>query len=118
MADAADAKSIPPAESCVLRPLLETWAASQPDKVFVKVSTSEEVTYRQMHDLSVSTAAGLARQGVRQGDTVVVWMPNSVDCLRVWFGINWLGAVYVPINTAYKGRLLEHVPCHARRRIR
>ena len=36
-------------------------------------------------------------------------MPNTIDCLRVWFGINWLGATYVPINTAYKGRLLEHV---------
>ena len=44
-----------------------------------------------------------------QGDNVIVWMPNSVDCMRVWFGINWLGATYVPINTAYKGHLLEHV---------
>src|SRR6185369_3554048 len=70
---------------------------------------TEEVSYRQMRDLSASAAAGLAQLGVKQGDTVVVWMPNGVDCLRVWFGINWLGAVYVPINTAYKGRLLEHV---------
>src|SRR4029077_12054286 len=81
----------------------------QPEKVFVKVSNTEEVTYRQMRDLSASTAAGLARLGVRKDDTVAVWMPNSVDCIRVWFGINWLGAVYVPLNTAYKGRLLEHV---------
>jgi len=35
-------------------------------------------------------------------------MPNPIDCVRVWFGINWLGATYVPINTAYKGKLLEH----------
>jgi crotonobetaine/carnitine-CoA ligase len=37
--------------------------------------------------------------------------------LRVWFGINWLGAVYVPINTAYKGHLLEHVLENAGARI-
>jgi len=89
--------------------MLEKWSAAQPDKVFVKLSQHEEVTYRQMRDLSVSTAAGLHRLGVRQGHNVVVWMPNGVDCLRVWFGINWLGATYVPINTAYKGSLLEHV---------
>jgi crotonobetaine/carnitine-CoA ligase len=105
----AQDKRMPPAESCVLRPLLEKRSASQPDKVFVKVSKTEEVTYRQMRDLAAATAAGLHRLGVRQGDNVVVWMPNTIDCLRVWFGINWLGATYVPINTAYKGRLLEHV---------
>ena len=29
--------------------------------------------------------------------------------MRVWFGLNYIGAVYVPINLAYRGRLLEHV---------
>lgn len=100
---------IPAADLCVVRAMLEKWAAAQPDKVFVKLSHNEEVTYREMRDVTMSTAAGLHRLGVRQGDNVVVWMPNGVDCLRVWFGINWLGATYVPINTAYKGSLLEHV---------
>jgi crotonobetaine/carnitine-CoA ligase len=36
-------------------------------------------------------------------------MPNSVAFLQAWFGINRLGAVLVPINTAYKGAFLEHV---------
>ena len=93
----------------MLRPLLEKWSASQPSKAFVKVSRTEVATFRQMRDMAASAAAGLYQLGVRQGDTVVVWMPNGIDCMRVWFGINWLGATYVPINTAYKGRLLEHV---------
>ena len=100
---------VPSADECVLRPVLEKWAASQPDKVYLSQGPGRELTYRQMRDLSARTAAGLHRLGVRQGQTVVVWLPNGVDCLRVWFGINWLGATYVPINTAYKGRLLEHV---------
>ena len=104
-------------ESCVLRPMLEKWAAVKPNQVFVKVSQTEEVSYRQMHELAVSTAAALYRLGVRKGETVLVWLPNSVECLRVWFGINWLGAVYVPINTAYKGHLLEHVISNAGARI-
>ena len=105
----AQDKRIPLAEACVVRPMLEKWCASQPEKVFVKISKTEEVTYRQMRDLAASAAAGLSRLGVKQGDNVIVWMPNTVDCMRVWFGINWLGATYVPINTAYKGHLLEHV---------
>ena len=100
---------MPSADTCVVRSMLKKWAAKQPGKVFVKLSREEEVTYAGMRDLTVSTAAGLHRLGVRQGQNVVVWLPNGVDCLRVWFAINWLGATYVPINTAYKGSLLEHV---------
>jgi crotonobetaine/carnitine-CoA ligase len=97
--------------------MLEKWCASQPEKVFIKVSKAEEVTYRQMRNMAASTAAGLSRLGAKSGDTVIVWMPNTVDCMRVWFGINWLGATYVPINTAYKGHLLSHVLENAGARI-
>src|SRR5581483_11934379 len=108
---------VPPPDACVLRPLLLRRAATHPNKVFVKLSRGAEVTYRQMRDLAASTAAGLAALGVRQGDNVLVWLPNSLDCLRVWFGINWLGATYVPMNTAYKGLMLEHVLANAGARI-
>ena len=101
--------SVPAADDCVLRPVLEKWAARQPDKVFVTEGAGRDITYRQMRDLSVRTAAALHALGVRHGQNVVVWLPNGIDCLRVWFGINWLGATYVPINTAYRGRILEHV---------
>ena len=100
---------VPPADDCVLRPVLEKWAARQPDKVFVTQGAGREITYRAMREMAARTAAGLHRLGVKQGQNVVVWLPNGIDCLRVWFGINWLGATYVPINTAYRGRLLEHV---------
>jgi crotonobetaine/carnitine-CoA ligase len=100
---------VPGADQCVLRATLEKWASIQPDKVFVKLSKTREVTYAAMRELAESAAAGLQAIGVKQGDTVVVWLPNSVDCLAVWFGINWLGATYVPINTAYRGQLLQHV---------
>ncbi len=100
---------VPPADDCVLRPVLEKWAAQQPDKVFVTQGAGREITYRAMREMAARTAAGLHRLGVKQGQNVVVWLPNGIDCLRVWFGINLLGATYVPINTAYRGRLLEHV---------
>ena len=76
----AQDKRIPLAEACVIRPMLEKWCASQPEKVFVKISRTEEVTYREMRDLAASAAAGLSRLGVSQGDNVVVWMPNTIDC--------------------------------------
>jgi len=104
---------IPAPDQCVVRSLLQKWAAVQPDKVFLQFAGSQGISYGQMLELTANTAAGLYALGVRQDDRVVVWLPNGLDCLRVWFAINWLGAVYVPINTAYKGRVLEHVLANA-----
>jgi crotonobetaine/carnitine-CoA ligase len=77
--------------------------------VFAKFADGSEWTYSQLHSRTIMTAAALQLLGVRQGDHVLSWLPNGADALRVWFGLNYLGSVYVPINTAYKGRLLEHV---------
>jgi crotonobetaine/carnitine-CoA ligase len=54
-------------------------------------------------------AAVLHTQGVRKGDRVFVWLPSGKAMVLSWFAINYLGAVYVPLNTAYKGAVLQHV---------
>ena len=99
---------VPEPEVCVLRPVLEKYAASQPDKVFARFADGSEWTYAQTLEITRRTAAGLQALGVRQGENVHVWLPNGPDAIRVWFALNYIGAVYVPINLAYRGRILEH----------
>jgi crotonobetaine/carnitine-CoA ligase len=99
---------IPPPETCVLRPALERQAAAQPGKVFVRFADGTEWTYAQTLQEVRRTAAGLQTLGVRQYENVQVWLPNGPDALRVWFAINYLGAVYVPLNVSYRGGILEH----------
>lgn len=53
--------------------------------------------------------SGLRRADVGRHDTVLVWQPNGPLALSTWFGVNMLGAVFVGINTAYRGSLLRHV---------
>lgn len=100
---------IPPSEVCVLRPLLDQRAKEIPDKVFAKFADGRAWSYGELREITMRTASALQALGVRQGDHVLSWLPNGPDALRVWFGLNYIGAVYVPINLAYKGRLLEHV---------
>jgi crotonobetaine/carnitine-CoA ligase len=99
---------VPPPDVCVLRPLLEKHAAEQPDKVFARFADGSQWTYEQTLAIVRRTAAGLQALGVRQGDNVHSWLPNGPDAIRVWFALNYLGAVYVPLNLAYRGRILEH----------
>jgi carnitine-CoA ligase len=101
--------SVPAPEVCVLRPLLDRRAAETPNKVFAQFVDGTFWTYRTMLDVTLKTAAALQALGVRQGDRVLSWLPNGGDALRVWFGLNYIGAVYAPINLAYKGSLLQHV---------
>ena len=100
---------IPAPEDCVLRPLLDRRARETPDKVFaVFAATDQTWTYAELLRATQETAAALAAKGVNQGDTVLTWLPNGPDALRVWFAVNYLGAIYVPLNLAYRGKLLEH----------
>jgi crotonobetaine/carnitine-CoA ligase len=100
---------VPRREDCVLRYVLERRARLHPDRSYIRLPDGSSISYGEFHDSVERAAAGLAALGVKQGDYVNVWMPNSVQILRIWFAINWLGAIYVPMNTAYRGSVLTHV---------
>ena len=100
---------VPSREDCVLRYVLEKRAEQHPDKPFMRLPDGDDISYGAFRASVECAAAGLAALGVKQGDYVNVWLPNGVDMVRIWFAINWLGAVYVPINTAYRGNVLAHV---------
>ena len=100
---------VPSREDCVLRYVLEKHAQNHPDRAYIRLADGASISYRKFRDSVERAAAGLAALGVRQGDFVNAWMPNGVQALRIWFAINWLGATYVPINTAYRGNVLAHV---------
>ncbi|MBR0820206.1 AMP-binding protein [Bradyrhizobium liaoningense] len=100
---------VPAAEECVLSCLLERWGRETPEKVYATFDDGTQLEYGELLRLARRTGNALQTLGVKQGDTVLVWLPNGPECLRAWFGINVIGAVYVPINTAYRGGILQHV---------
>lgn len=65
-------------------------------------------TYRQLCDRASQFAAGLADLGI-QKEMVCNMMHSTPDYLYMWFGLSMIGGVEVPINTAYKGYLLEYL---------
>lgn len=101
---------IPARDRVVTRNLIDRFATEKPDATFVRFDdTGEEWSFAHFRELILQTALGFQSLGVGQGDHVLVFAPNSREQIRVFFALNYIGAVYVPINTAYKGRLLEHV---------
>ena len=72
-----------------------------PHKVFVEIS-GEHYTYSEFHTGVLKTASLFRQMGVTKGDRVCLFMPNCIEYLYCWFGLSVLGAISVPINTAYK----------------
>lgn len=99
---------IPADDRCVLSELVDRYAAERPDRDFAVFEDATRWTYSDLRGIVRRTAAGLAGLGISKGDHVAVWLPNGPDALRVWFAINYLGAVCVPINLAYRGGILAH----------
>ncbi len=85
--------------------LLDVQAEQRGDQVFLYLD-GQPVTYREMRNRSVVGAAAMARLGVGSGDRVALMMATSPDWVATWFAAARLGAVIVPINTAYRGDFL------------
>jgi crotonobetaine/carnitine-CoA ligase len=114
--DFRDAR-IPDRDRCVTRYLIDRWARETPDKAHIVFEDGAAWTFAALRDLVVAKAAGLQKIGVRQGDHVALWLPNGPDALLAFYAINYLGAVFVPFNTAYRGNMLSHVVANSGARV-
>ncbi|MGI4813593.1 MAG: AMP-binding protein [Janthinobacterium lividum] len=100
---------IPAADACVVRNLLDRHAANIPERVAILFEDDTSWTYAQLRTRVIHYAAALQQLGVAQGDFVACWLPNGAHQLTLWYALNYLGAVFTPINIHYRGALLENV---------
>ncbi|MSQ07434.1 MAG: ATP-dependent acyl-CoA ligase [Dehalococcoidia bacterium] len=71
------------------------------DQVFAEIA-GQRVTYRQLLQRARQSATLFHSLGVGHGQQVALFLPNCPEFLYCWFGLSILGAVAVPVNTAYK----------------
>jgi len=90
------------ASNRVLPRLLRLHAEARPDSAFL-LAGSHRHSFAQVNALANSYAAGLAGIGIGRGDRVIIFMHGCVEFIVLALAINKLGAVWVPVNTDYKG---------------
>lgn len=66
------------------------------------------ITYSEMDALTDRFAAGLADLGVKKGDRVGIFIPNTPQFVIAYFGALKVGAVIVATNPMYSPREIEH----------
>ena len=62
----------------------------------------------KINDLTNCCANRLAHQGLKKGGKLGIMMHNSIAFVHSWIAASKLGVIYVPINTDYKGDILQY----------
>ncbi|BFM08275.1 ATP-dependent acyl-CoA ligase [Halioxenophilus aromaticivorans] len=86
---------------------LERAVKAHPERILLDFG-GELYSYAEVDNLSTAMAHSLSDLGVKAGDTVVSMLDNNIDAIVSWLAVNKLCAVSVPINTALRGKFLEH----------
>jgi len=74
---------------------------AHPDKVLIE-SGGRLVTGRELDDAAARYASVLRDAGLKPGDRMAVQIEKSLENVLVYLGCLRLGAIYLPLNTAYQ----------------
>jgi len=86
---------------------LEESARKYPDKPCT-IFKGATISYKEMNTITDKVAAALAAMGVKKGDRVGVFMPNTPQFVMAYFGILKAGGVVVATNPLYTPPEIEH----------
>jgi malonyl-CoA/methylmalonyl-CoA synthetase len=78
------------------------------DRVFIETERGRRFTYRALEQLSAELMTVLVRCGVTPEDRVLVKVDKSVEAIALYVACLRMGAVFVPLNTAYTPHELEY----------
>ncbi|WP_418957604.1 FadD3 family acyl-CoA ligase [Streptomyces tritici] len=75
------------------------------------------ISYAELGERVERAAAACLAAGVRTGDRVAIWAPNTLDWIVSALGAVTAGAVLVPLNTRFKGTEAAYVLARSRARL-
>lgn len=74
--------------------------------------TGYRYTYKEFADATRAIAVGIASQGIKAGDHVVIHLDNCPEFLLTWFALSRLGAISVATNTRCTRNDLDYFISH------
>lgn len=86
---------------------LEEAARKYPDRACT-IFKGAVITYKEMNAITDRVAAALVGMGVKKGDRVGIFMPNTPQFVMVYYGILKAGGAVVATNPLYTPPEIEH----------
>lgn len=98
-----------PRDQWVLPRILEHQARVRPNRPALSwTDEGTPLTYAELNAEVNRYAHGFAAAGVKKGDKVVLYLPNSLEFVLLWYALTKIGAVEVPVGEIQKGAFLAH----------
>ena len=91
---------------------LEEVVARNPGKTFIEIGGLSK-TYQEFYEGVRKAAAMFAGLGIQKEDRVCLFLPNCIEYVYSWFGLSLIGAISVPVNTAYKRDEMAYILTNA-----
>lgn len=110
--DSAQSPQIPakndPAAKELTYTRFDRMSAKYPQRTAV-VYLGVHFSYRRLRELSERFASGLQELGIAKGDRVMIYIPNCIQWVIAFLGIQKLGAVIVPVSPIYTSHELSYM---------
>jgi acyl-CoA synthetase (AMP-forming)/AMP-acid ligase II len=84
-------------------------AARTPDAIAIEGEDGAKLTYADLQKSAIAAAKAFIAYGLKKGDRISIWAPNSPAWIIVTLGAQLAGGVLVPLNTRLKGREASYI---------
>lgn len=84
-------------------------AEGRPDHVVVRTLSGQKFTAAELWSRILSVATGLKELDLPLGSRIGVMLENRIEMVELYFAVPLAGHVFVPMNTGWRGRTLEHI---------
>ncbi len=68
-----------------------------------------QFSYQELRDMASRFAAALTDMGIIAGQKIIIYIPNSIQWVVAWLGIQKIGGVCVPITPIYTPHDLKYI---------
>jgi crotonobetaine/carnitine-CoA ligase len=97
-----------PLEQRTLNRTLEDAIENRPEHVAL-IDENGQLTYAQLWEAARAFAGGYRALGVKRQEPVLLMLDNHIDSVLTWIGLSFNASMETLVNTAYKGRVLNHL---------
>lgn len=81
------------------------------------VEDDKKISYSELGTMVERFSSFLFSEGIGKGDVVSILLPNSIEFVVSFFALSNLGAISVPVNTAYKKEEVSYYIDHSRTKL-
>jgi len=94
-----------------LRSLIDDFdrQGAHPALISFRANTSDTLSYGALLQLIKQMAAGFAERGLKQGESVVMFAPNSPAWVVCALSVIYFGGVTVPMDSQQSDQVLKHI---------